>query len=212
MARIAHCSATRRRAKQDGALAPAAMLQQVLWHVHGLADKWIPLFTQPRIAFGLDLAKHFVSSALLSGDGLHPALRVKRVLMHFGGTETTVERTQSFPEGGTVSSSQPRGTSRRPGRLPVAGGSSHGWQEGGCACPGVRPPESGAKRSSAMCWKGTLPLWDGSRQNAERVENSAFCMEMGAATAASAACRSCLLRKRVKYSPVLPLSFLLTLI
>lgn len=64
----------RRRAKQDRGLFHGAICKQVLWHVHSFADKWLPLFMQPGIAFGLDLAKHFVSSALLSRDGLHPAL------------------------------------------------------------------------------------------------------------------------------------------
>lgn len=81
LAPVAYCSATRRSARQDRGPFHGAVCEQVLWHVHSRADKWIPLFTQPRIAFGFDLAEHFVSSASLSRDGLRPAPRVKQVLL-----------------------------------------------------------------------------------------------------------------------------------
>ena len=196
MARIAYCSAMRCRAKQDRGLVHGAIRKQVLWHVRGLADKWIPLFMQPRIAFGLDLAKHFVSSASLSRDGLHPALRVKQVLMHFAELEAQKPHwlqskhshpLLSFPEGRMVSSRQPQDTSCRPGRLAAAAGSHRAEQERGRARRGVRLQERGKKCSSAVWWKWTLPLWARSCKNAERVENSAFCIRMGAATAPSAA-------------------------
>lgn len=87
LAQITYCSATRRSAKQDRGPFHGAVCKQVLWHVHSCADKRIPLFMQPRIAFGFDLAEHFVSSASLSRDGLRPTLRVKQVLLHFAELE-----------------------------------------------------------------------------------------------------------------------------
>lgn len=80
LARIAQSSAPRRRAERARDLVLGAVRTRGLWHVHSLADKWIPLFTQPGIAFGSDLAKHSVSSASLSTGGPHPALPVKQVL------------------------------------------------------------------------------------------------------------------------------------
>lgn len=154
------------------------------------------LFMQPRIAFGLDLTKHFVSSASLSRDGLHPALQVKQVLMHFAELEAQKPqwlqtkhryRLVSFPEGRMVSSSQPQDMSCRPGRLAASTGSHCGEQERGCARCGVQLQERATKCSSAVWWKQTLPLWGRSCKNAERVENSAFCIKMGAVTAASTA-------------------------
>lgn len=53
-------------AEQDGGLVDRATHRQVLQHVHGLADKWIPLFMQPGVAFGFDLPRHFVLSASLT--------------------------------------------------------------------------------------------------------------------------------------------------
>lgn len=136
--------------------------------------------------------------------------------MHFGGAETTVaaEQTQQ-PPAAEISRRQDGVLRRAPGHEPPSGQAGSGWRLPAWLClPWCPHCERGKKHSSAACWKSALPLWGGSWKNAARVENSTFCMEMGAPMHPV---QPFLLRASVQNTggvllAVLPLSFLLTLI